>query len=274
MSSEKQHLSIRAKCLILIASLFLICLLILPLVYIFYTAFREGIASFLSSITEDNAVKAILLTLKITLITVCINTIFGVFAAWLLTKFDFWGKKLITSLIDLPLSISPVIVGLILVLTYGRNSALYPYLQECGLSIIFAEPGIMLATIFVTFPLISREIIPVLQTLGNSEEEAAILMGANGWQVFWKITFPHIRSSLLYGIVLCSARAIGEFGAVSVISGHLIGKTTTVPLYIEVLYQGYDYTGAFALSTILVGLALVILWLRKRIESRKPSGKE
>ncbi|MCC8161815.1 MAG: sulfate ABC transporter permease subunit, partial [Lachnospiraceae bacterium] len=214
------------------------------------------------------AVKAILLTIEVTVLTVIFNTIFGVFASWLITRFQFRGKKIISTLIDLPLTVSPIIAGLIYVLTFGRQSALYPYLKEAGIQIIFAVPGIVLATIFVTFPFVSREIIPVLTAKGTDEEEAAALMGAGGFRIFREITFPHIKWSLLYGIVLCSARAMGEFGAVSVLSGHLRGKTNTMPLYIELLYQGYDFTGAFAVSAILVLMAVIILILRSILERK------
>ena len=206
--------------------------------------------------------------MKVVVITVVVNTIFGLYAAWLITKFTFRGKKIISTLIDLPLTISPIIAGLIFVLTFGRQSFLYPYLEKLGIQIIFAVPGIVLATIFVTFPFISREIIPVLTAAGNDEEEAAALMGANGFQIFSQITLPHIRWALLYGIVLCSARAMGEFGAVSVLSGHLRGLTNTMPLYIELLYQAFDFTGAFAMSSILVIMAVIILILRNILEHR------
>lgn len=216
--------------------------------------------------SDEYAVKAILLTVEVALITVVINTLFGVFAAWCITKFSFKGKKVVSTLIDLPLTVSPIIAGLIYVLTFGRQSILYEYLDQAGIQIIFAVPGIVLATIFVTFPFISREIIPVLTAQGTDEEEAAALMGAGGFTIFRKVTFPHIKWALLYGIVLCTARAMGEFGAVSVLSGHLRGKTNTMPLYIELLYQGYDFTGAFAVSAILVLMAVIILILRSVLE--------
>ncbi len=248
------------------SAFFLFVMLILPLIYVLSTAFREGIQVYIESVTDEYAVKAILLTIRATVSAVVINTLFGVFAAWCITRFQFRGKKIISTLIDLPLTVSPIIAGLIYVLTFGRQSALYPYLQELGISIIYAVPGIVLATIFVTFPFISREIIPVLTAAGTDEEEAAALMGANGWTIFWRVTFPHIKWALLYGVVLCTARAMGEFGAVSVLSGHLRGKTNTMPLYIELLYQGYDYTGAFAISSILVVMAIILLILRSVLE--------
>ena len=257
--------------LIGISTLFLIVMLILPLTYVLVTAFGEGIKVFVASVTDYYALKAIGLTLEVTLIAVVVNTIFGIAASWCITRFQFHGKKILSTLIDLPLTISPVIAGLIYILTFGRQSILYEYLRSAGIKMIFAVPGIVVATVFVTFPFISREIIPVLSTLGTDEEEAAALMGANGFTIFRKITFPHIKWALLYGIVLCTARAMGEFGAVSVLSGHLQGKTNTMPLYIELLYQGYDFTGAFAVSAILVCMAVVILVLRSVLEHK---GKE
>ena len=257
--------------LIGISTLFLIVMLILPLTYVLVTAFGEGIKVFVASVTDYYALKAIGLTLEVTLIAVVVNTIFGIAASWCITRFQFHGKKILSTLIDLPLTISPVIAGLIYILTFGRQSILYEYLRSAGIKMIFAVPGIVVATVFVTFPFISREIIPVLSTLGTDEEEAAALMGANGFTIFRKITFPHIKWALLYGIVLCTARAMGEFGAVSVLSGHLQGKTNTMPLYIELLYQGYDFTGAFAVSAILVCMAVVVLVLRSVLEHK---GKE
>ena len=257
--------------LIGISTLFLIVMLILPLTYVLVTAFGEGIKVFVASVTDYYALKAIGLTLEVTLIAVVVNTIFGIAASWCITRFQFHGKKILSTLIDLPLTISPVIAGLIYILTFGRQSILYEYLRSAGIKMIFAVPGIVVATVFVTFPFISREIIPVLSTLGTDEEEAPALMGANGFTIFRKITFPHIKWALLYGIVLCTARAMGEFGAVSVLSGHLQGKTNTMPLYIELLYQGYDFTGAFAVSAILVCMAVVILVLRSVLEHK---GKE
>lgn len=254
--------------LIGLCTIFLIVALVLPLVYVIVTALRDGWNKYVTAISDTYAVKSILLTLKVVVITVVVNTIFGLYAAWLITKFTFRGKKIISTLIDLPLTISPIIAGLIFVLTFGRQSFLYPYLEKLGIQIIFAVPGIVLATIFVTFPFISREIIPVLTAAGNDEEEAAALMGANGFQIFSQITLPHIRWALLYGIVLCSARAMGEFGAVSVLSGHLRGLTNTMPLYIELLYQAFDFTGAFAMSSILVIMAVIILILRNILEHR------
>lgn len=252
--------------LIIISALFLIIMLILPLIYILATAFRQGIGVYLEAITDEYALKAVQLTLQATIWAVVINTVFGLCAAWCITKFNFRGKKVISTLIDLPVTISPVIAGLIFLLLYGRQSALYPFLHEHDIDIVFAVPGIIMATVFVTFPFISREIIPVLTAQGTDEEEAAALMGANTFTIFRRVTFPHIKWALLYGIVLCTARAMGEFGAVSVISGHLRGKTNTMPLYIELLYQGYDFTGAFAISSLLVVMAIIVLALRGFVE--------
>lgn len=252
--------------LITLCAVFLTVMLILPLIYVVTTSFRDGVSAFLKSVGDKYAVKSILLTLKVTVITVIVNTFFGIFAAWTITKYRFKGKKIISALIDLPLTISPVIAGLIFLLTFGRNSFLYPYLTKMGIKIIFAVPGIVLATIFVTFPFISREIIPVMTAAGTDEEEAAALMGAGFFKIFTQVTLPHIKWALLYGIVLCSARAMGEFGAVSVISGHLRGKTNTMPLHIEVTYQAFDFTGAFAMSSILVVMALIILITRNILE--------
>lgn len=260
--------------LIVVSAAFLIIMLVLPLIYVLITAFREGVQPFLAAVTDRYALKSIQLTLEATVFAVITNTIFGLFAAWCITKFNFKGKKIISTLIDLPLTVSPIIAGLIFVLTYGRQSILYPYLKSAHISIIYAVPGIVMATIFVTFPFISRELIPVLTAQGTDEEEAAALMGAGGWTIFRRVTFPHIKWAFLYGIVLCSARAMGEFGAVSVLSGHLRGKTNTMPLYIELLYQGYDFTGAFAISSILVVMAIIILILRSVLEYRGKKNEE
>ena len=254
--------------LIVICFVFLSVFLLLPLVYIIATAFRAGIQGYIKAVTDEYALKATWLTIRATLWAVGINTFFGISAAWCLTKFAFKGKKLLSTFIDLPVTVSPIIAGLIYVLTFGRQGPLYGFLDSHGIQIIFAVPGIVLATIFVTFPFISRELIPVLTAQGTDEEEAAALMGARTFTIFRKVTFPHIKWALLYGIVLCTARAMGEFGAVSVLSGHLRGKTNTLPLYIELLYQGYDFTGAFAASSILVIMAVIILILRLVIEQK------
>ena len=266
MPKTKQASGVTKWVLVGISVLFLALMLVLPLIYVIITALRQGWNAYVAAVTDQYEVKAILLTLKATVSALLINTIFGLCAAWCITKFRFRGKKLVSTLIDLPLTVSPIIAGLIFVLTFGRQSFLYPYLQQAGITIIYAVPGIILATVFVTFPFVSRELIPVMTATGTEEEEAAALMGANGWTIFWKVTFPHIKWALLYGMVLCTARAMGEFGAVSVLSGHLRGKTNTMPLYIEMLYQGYDFTGAFAMSSILVVMAVLLLILRSVLE--------
>jgi sulfate transport system permease protein len=252
--------------LIGISAFFLFVMLILPLFYIICTALGDGVKAYFTAITDHYTLKAMKLTVEATLWALAINTLFGLSAAWCLTRFEFRGKKVLGALIDLPLTISPVIAGLVFLLTYGRQSILYPYLEDLGISIIFAVPGVILATVFVTFPYISREIIPVLNTIGTTEEEAAALAGMGGFTIFRRITFPHIRWAFLFGVVLCTARAMGEFGAVSVLSGHLRGLTNTLPLQVEVLYQGYDYTGAFAVSSLLMILAIIILILRNILE--------
>lgn len=255
--------------LIALTYFFVFVMLILPLLYCMYIAFSKGLKVYLSAVVNRYALDAIALTIGVSLICVVINTLFGMVASYLLTRYNFTGKRVISALIDLPLTISPVVGGLVYVLTYGRQSILYPLLEHLHLEVMFALPGIILVTLFVTFPFVSREIIPVLNTRGTDEEEAAALMGANAWTIFKKITFPQIKGPLLYGIVLTMARAMGEFGAVSIISGHLLGKTMTMPLYIEYLYQGYDFVGAFALSSILVMMALIMLVIRQIIAYRK-----
>ena len=254
--------------LIGISVLFLGLMLILPLCVVLIQAFKSGIATYMKAVTDHYTVKALTLTVEATLIAVVCNTIVGIFAAWCLTKFRFRGKKLIGTLMDVPVTVSPVIAGLIFMLVFGRQSVLYPYLKGAGLQVVFAVPGVILATIFVTFPFISRELIPVLEAQGTDEEEAAALMGASGWTIFCKVTFPHIRWALLYGIVLCTARAMGEFGAVSVLSGHLRGRTNTLPLHIEILFNEFEYVPAFAVSSLLVLMAVVILAIRSMIEYR------
>lgn len=266
---EKRENKILKYILIAISTIFLGVMLILPLVYVISIALSQGINEFIKTVSNKYATKAVGLTIEVTLITVIINTIFGVISAWLISMYQFKGRKFISTIMDLPLAVSPIIAGLIYVLTFGRQSALYSILKIFDLKIIFAVPGILLATIFVTFPFVSREIVPVLNAKGTQEEEAAALMGAGGFEIFRKITFPHIKWSILYGVVLCSARAMGEFGAVSVLSGHLKGKTNTMPLYIELLYQGYDFTGAFAMSAILVIMAIIILVIKSILENRK-----
>lgn len=252
--------------LIGVSFLFIFLMLVLPLITVITESLKQGWEVYKQAVTDEYTVKALLLTLEATVFAVAVNTIFGLFAAWALTKFHFKGKKLLSTLIDLPVTVSPIIAGLIFVLTFGRQSPIYPLLQDLNIEIVFAVPGIVLATIFVTFPFISRELIPVLESQGTDEEEAAALMGAKGFTIFRKITFPHIKWAFLYGIVLCAARAMGEFGAVSVLSGHLRGKTNTLPLHVEILFNEFKYVPAFAVSSILVMMAILILIIRSIVE--------
>lgn len=252
--------------LIIVSALFLIVMLIVPIIAVIYNAFSNGFNAYKEAIMDKYTTSSIKLTLIATFISVMVNTIFGLFASWTITKFKFRGKKILSSLIDVPLAISPVIAGLVFILTYGRIGWAYELLKSINIKVVFSITGIILATIFVTFPFISKEIIPVLNSIGNDEEEMASIMGANAWTIFTKITFPHIKWALLYGIVLCTARAMGEFGAVSVISGHLRGKTTTMPLHIEILYNEFKYIDAFAVSSILVLFSIIILIVKSIVE--------
>lgn len=258
--------------LIGLSFLFIFVMMILPLATVIKEALKQGWAAYQAAVTDEYTKSAIMLTLLATFSALAINTVFGLFAAWAITKFHFKGKKLLTTLIDIPVTVSPIIAGLIFVLVFGRQSFLYPYLKDAGIQIVYAVPGVILATVFVTFPFISRELIPVLEAQGTDEEEAAALMGASGWTIFTKVTFPHIKWAFLYGVVLCTARAMGEFGAVSVLSGHLRGKTNTLPLYVEVLFQGFEWVPAFAVSSILVIMAVVILVARNIFEHNAKTG--
>ncbi|MBP3249494.1 MAG: sulfate ABC transporter permease subunit CysW [Ruminococcus sp.] len=252
--------------LIGISVVFLVIMLVLPLVTVITESLKKGFAEYAASVTDEDTKSAVQLTLQATVFAVVINTVFGLCAAWAVTRFHFRGKKLLVTLIDLPVTVSPIIAGLIYVLTFGRQSAIFPFLEEHGLEVVYAVPGIILATVFVTFPFISRELIPVLETIGTDEEEAAAMMGAGGFTIFRRITFPHIRWALLYGVVLCAARAMGEFGAVSVLSGHLRGKTVTLPLHVEILFGDNKFMPAFAVSSILVVFAVIILIVRSVVE--------
>lgn len=245
--------------------------LVIPLVAVFAEAFSKGFGAYWSSFTDPETQASIRLTLLTASIAVPLNLIFGVFAAWTIAKFDFLGKNLLLTLIDLPFSVSPVISGLIYVLMFGAQGWFGPTLADHGIRIIFAIPGILLATIFVTFPFVARELIPLMQSQGRSEEEAAVVLGATGWQTFWRVTLPSIKWGLLYGVILCTARAIGEFGAVSVVSGHIRGETNTVPLHIEILYNEYHFVAAFAVASFLVFLALITLALKSWVEWRSAS---
>jgi sulfate transport system permease protein len=256
------------RLLITVALLFLSLFLFLPLVAVFVEAFKKGVEVYLAAITEPDALSAIKLTLFTALVAVPLNLVFGVAAAWAIAKFDFRGKNLLLTLIDLPFSVSPVIAGLIYVLVFGLQGWWGEWLRDHDLKIIFAVPGIVLATIFVTFPFIARELIPLMQAQGTEQEEAAVVLGASGWQTFRRVTLPNIKWALLYGVILCNARAMGEFGAVSVVSGHIRGQTNTMPLHIEILYNEYQFAAAFAVASLLAGLALVTLVLKYIVERR------
>ena len=257
--------------LIGISAAFLFVMLVLPLAVVISNAVRDGWTAFQEAVMDEYTVKALQLTLLAAISAVTVNTIFGIFASYLLSKYYFRGRQVLASLIDIPFSISPVIAGLVFILTFGNVGWMGEFLKSHDIKIVFAVPGVVLAPIFVTFPFVFRELFPVMNAQGKDEEEAAALMGAGGFRIFRRITLPHIKWALLYGIVLCSARAMGEFGAVSVISGHLRGKTNTLPLHVEILYNEFNTTAAFAVSSILVVLAVVILIIRSLIQQK---GKE
>jgi len=240
--------------------------LLLPLATVLLEAFAKGWATYASSLAQPDALAAMRLTLLVAAITVPLTTVFGVSAAWAIARFEFRGKSLLTTLIDLPFSVSPVIAGLIYVLIFGAQGWIGPWLSAHDIKVIFAVPGIVLATLFVTFPFVARELIPLMQEIGHEEEEAALSLGASGWQTFFKITLPNIKWGLLYGVLLCNARAMGEFGAVSVVSGHIRGLTNTLPLHVEVSYNEYDFVGAFASASLLAGLAVVTLVVKTFLE--------
>lgn len=250
------------------ALLFLAVALVLPLAAVFAEALRKGLGAFYEAIAEPDAWSAMRLTLLVAVIAVPLNMVFGVAASWAITKFDFRGKSFLLTLIDLPFSVSPVVSGLIYILLFGSGSLLYPWLQAHDVEIIFAVPGIVLATIFVTFPFVGRELIPLMTEQGRESEEAALSLGASGWQTFWHVTLPNIRWGLLYGVLLCNARAMGEFGAVSVVSGHIRGETNTMPLHVEILYNEYNFVAAFAVASLLAALALVTLVIKSALEWR------
>ncbi|MBA2659521.1 MAG: sulfate ABC transporter permease subunit CysW [Nitrosospira sp.] len=263
------------RTLIGVALAFLTLFLFVPLISVFYEALKKGVDVYLAAIMEPDAMHAIQLTLTAAAIAVPLNLVFGLAAAWAIAKFEFWGKNLLTTLIDLPFSVSPVVSGLIYVLIFGLQGWLGPWLAENDLKIIFAVPGIVLATIFVTVPFIARELIPLMQAQGTEEEEAAVVLGANGWQIFFRVTLPNVKWGLLYGTILCNARAMGEFGAVSVVSGHIRGSTNTLPLHVEILYNEYNFAAAFAVASLLALLALVTLALKTFVESKtRQSGGE
>ncbi len=252
--------------LISIVLLFLTLFLVVPLIAIFVKAFEKGAEAYVAAIAHPDSLAAIKLTLIVVLITLPLNAIFGVVAAWTITKYEFKGKNFLVTLIDLPFSVSPVIAGLIFVLLFGLNGALGPFLQAYDIKVIFSIPGIVIASLFITFPFIARELIPLMQSQGTSEEEASLTLGAGGFKTFWYVTLPNIKWGLLYGIILCNARTIGEFGAVSVVSGHIRGMTNTMPLHIEILYNEYQFSAAFAVASLMSIFAIITLVLKSLIE--------
>jgi sulfate transport system permease protein len=262
-----EGLAVRAI-LIALALAFLAVFLLLPLITVFSEALRQGVGAYLAGISSPDALAAIRLTLIAAAIAVPLNLVFGIAASWAIAKFEFRGKSLLVTLIDLPFSVSPVIAGLIYVLLFGAQGWFGPWLSAHGIKIVFAVPGIVLATIFVTFPFVARELIPLMQAQGTEEEEAARSLGAGGWQILWRVTLPNVKWGLLYGVLLCNARAMGEFGAVSVVSGHIRGLTNTMPLHVEILYNEYDFVGAFAVASLLALLALVTLAAKAILEWR------
>ena len=266
------------RLLIISAWLVFALFLLLPLFVVATEALKQGVAVFVASILEPDAISALKLTLLAVGIAVPLNLVFGVAAAWCVSKYEFRGKSILVTLIDLPFSVSPVIAGLIYVLLFGAQGFFGPWFREHDIQIIFALPGIVLATVFVTVPFAARELIPLMQEQGTQEEEAARLLGANGWQMFWHVTLPNIKWGLIYGVVLCTARAMGEFGAVSVVSGHIRGYTNTLPLHVEILYNEYNHVAAFSVASLLLLLALFILllkqWSESRINRRKASAGE
>lgn len=254
--------------LTLTALAFVALFLLLPLAAVFTEALRKGPAAFLAALGDAETFSAISLTLTVAAIAVPLNLVFGVAAAWAIAKFEFKGKAFLTTLIDLPFSVSPVISGLVFVVLFGSHSLIGPWLQSHGIQVLFAVPGLVLATVFVTFPFVARELIPLMQEQGSSDEEAALSLGASGWQTFWHVTLPNIKWGLLYGVLLCNARAMGEFGAVSVVSGHIRGETNTMPLQVEILYNEYNFVAAFAVAALLALLALITLVLKTALEIR------
>ncbi|MBB6670955.1 sulfate ABC transporter permease subunit CysW [Cohnella nanjingensis] len=252
--------------LIAIALLFVGLVVVLPMITVIAQAFKKGWEAYASAISDPDAISALKLTLITALVAVPLNTLFGAAAAWAITKFKFRGKNLLITLIDLPFAVSPVISGLVYILLFGAQGLLGPWLIDHGYKVVFATPGIILATMFVTFPFVARELIPLMETQGAQDEEAAVSLGAKGWRIFFKVTLPNIKWGLLYGVILCNARAMGEFGAVSVVSGHIRGETNTLPLHIEILYNEYQYTASFAVASLLMLLAVVTLVIKGLIE--------
>ena len=268
IGSTQSHRPVGSFALLALALGFLVLFLLLPLVTVFAEALAKGFGEYGAALMHPDAISAIKLTLTVAAISVPINIVFGIAAAWAIAKFDFPGKSVLTTFIDLPFSVSPVVAGLVYVLMFGMQGWFGPWLREHDIQIIFAVPGIVLATIFVTFPFVARELIPLMQEQGRDDEEAALSLGASGFQTFWRVTLPNIRWGLLYGVLLCNARAMGEFGAVSVVSGHLRGLTNTMPLHVEILYNEYNFVAAFAVASLLALLALLTLVLKSILEWR------
>jgi len=261
--------------LIATALAFLALFLLMPLAIVFQQALEKGLAAYLAAVREPNALAALRLTLLTAAIAVPANLVFGLAASWAIARFEFPGRSVLLTLVDLPFAISPVISGVVFILLFGRQGWLGPWLDAHGVKVVFAVPGIVLATVFVTFPFVARELIPVMQAQGRDEEEAAVVLGASGWQVFWRVTLPNVKWGLLYGVILCNARAMGEFGAVSVVSGHIRGLTNTLPLHVEILYNEYQFQAAFAVASLLALLALVTLVAKSVVEWRERSaGRE
>lgn len=255
--------------LITIALLFFLSCLILPLILVFVEAFKQGVGVYAQALVHSDTLSAVKLTLLTAVIAVPLNVVFGVAAAWCVAKFNFRGKSILTTIIDMPFSVSPVIAGLMLVLIFGTQGWFGSWLMDNDIKILYAVPAIVLATIFITVPFVARELIPLMEAQGTEEEEAAIVLGASGWQTFWKVTLPNIKWGLIYGVILCNARAMGEFGAVSVVSGHIRGETNTLPLHVEILYNEYTFSAAFAVSSLLALLAIVTLVLKTWVEIRQ-----
>jgi sulfate transport system permease protein len=255
--------------LITIALLFFLSCLILPLILVFVEAFKQGVGVYAQALVHPDTLSAVKLTLLTAVIAVPLNVVFGVEAAWCVAKFNFRGKSILTTIIDMPFSVSPVIAGLMLVLIFGTQGWFGSWLMDNDIKILYAVPAIVLATIFITVPFVARELIPLMEAQGTEEEEAAIVLGASGWQTFWKVTLPNIKWGLIYGVILCNARAMGEFGAVSVVSGHIRGETNTLPLHVEILYNEYTFSAAFAVSSLLALLAIVTLVLKTWVELRQ-----
>lgn len=255
--------------LLSIALLFFLSCLILPLILVFVETFRQGVEVYINALINPDTLSAVKLTLLTAAIAVPLNVIFGVAAAWAVAKFQFAGKSILTTLIDLPFSVSPVIAGLMLVLIFGMQGWFGPWFMDHDIKVLYAVPAIVLATVFITVPFVARELIPLMEAQGTEEEEAAMVLGASGWQTFWKVTLPNIKWGLIYGVILCNARAMGEFGAVSVVSGHIRGETNTLPLHVEILYNEYTFSAAFAVSSLLALLAIVTLILKTWVEVRQ-----